>query len=285
MVTLYEDLQAIVQLQFVKELERVSQQTQANIREVQNQYAAATRGAHIISGQHEASLGRMRIAGVEQIGRSLFQMWVDIITERNGQLNRGDVNFILGKVGEYIRAQAGNLAKAFAQRPTAVVPLLTQEAQTRMDAVLSNARRDLEIMVRRNEALPKKAAVEKAPVIHLNIQNSSIANLNLGSQVGAINAALETISIGGGGQQEFARALKELTEAVVSQQDLPDNQKRDFIQALSTVAAEARKKPEERSAGTLKAIMGYLPTAISSASQLVALWDKVGPTIKGYLGV
>src|ERR1700730_9645089 len=138
MVTLYEDLQPIVQLQFGKEVERVSQQTQANVREAQNQHAAATRGAHIISGQHEASLGRMRIAGVEYIGRSLFQMWVDIITERNGQLNRGYIDFILGKVGEYTRAQAGNLARVFAQRPTAVVPLLIQEAQMRMDAVLSN---------------------------------------------------------------------------------------------------------------------------------------------------
>lgn len=280
---MYEDLQQIVQLQFRKAMQRVSQQTLANVREAEAQFSVSTRGARIISGQHEAQLGRIRIAGVEQLARTLFQMWVDIIKERNGHIARQDIEFILGRMGTFAHAQYANLAKVFAQRPSAIVPVLTQEAERRIQAALAEARRDLEIMVLRNEALPKKPAEEKAPVIHLNIQNSNIANLNLGSQVGTINAALESIS--SGGQQEFAQALKELTEAVISQQGLSDNQKREVIQALSTVAAEAPKKPEDRSAGTLKAIMGYLPTMISSASQLVALWDKVGPTIKGYLGI
>jgi len=92
----------------------------------------------------------------------------------------------------------------------------------------------LEIMVRRNEALPKKAVEEKQTVVHLNIQNSNIANLNLGSQVGIINTALETISSGGGNQQEFANAIKELTEAIISQKKLKDDQKRKAVHAEST---------------------------------------------------
>jgi hypothetical protein len=263
---MYEDLQTIVQLQFGKAMQDVSQQTLANVREAEAQFVASTRGSRIISGQHEAQLGRIRIAGVEQLARSLFQMWVDIIKERNGHIARQDIEFILGRMGMLIHAQYVNLTKAFAQRPSAVVPLLTQEAEMRIHAVLADARRELEIMVRRHEVLPKKAAEEKATVVNLNIQNSNIANLNLGSQVGTINATLEAISRGDGSQHDFAQALKELTEAVVSQQDLSDDQKREVIQALSTVAEEAPKRPEERSAGTLKAIIGYLPTAISSAT-------------------
>jgi hypothetical protein len=280
---MYEDLQQIVQLQFGKAMQDVSQQTLAKVQEAQAQFAASTRGAQIISGQHEASLGRIRIAGSEQLARALFQMWVDIIKERNGHMARPDIEFILGRMRLLTHAQFQNLTKAFAQRHGAVVPLLTREAEMRMQSVLADARRELEIMVRRHEILPKKDAEEKATVVNLNIQNSNIANLNLGSQVGTINAALEAISTGG--SKEFAQALKEFTEAVVAQQHFSDNQKREVIQALSTVAAEAPKKPEERSIGTLKAIIGYIPTAIASATELTELWDKVGPTIKGYLGM
>jgi polyhydroxyalkanoate synthesis regulator phasin len=285
MANVYEDLQPIIQLQFGKEVERISRETQAKVREAEAQYVASTRGAHIISGQHEAALGRIRTAGVEEIARSLFQMWVDIITERNSQVNRGDIDFIMQKVTEFTNAQAGNLGRVFAQRPSAVVPMLTEEARNRMAAVVGCARRDLEIMVRRNEALPKKPVEEKQTVVHLNIQKSNIANLNLGSQVGIINTALETISSGGGNQQEFANSIKELIEAIVSQKELKDDQKREAVQALSTVAEEAQKKPEERSTGTVKAIIAYIPTVISSISQLESLWEKVGPTIKGYLGL
>jgi hypothetical protein len=119
--------------------------------------------------------------------------------------------------------------------------------------------------------LPKKAVGEKQTVVHLNIHNSNIANL----QMGTINTALETISSEGGNQLEFANAIKELTEAIVSQKDLKDDEKRETVQALSTVAVEAQKKPAERSTGTLKAIIPYIPAALASISQLESLWEKV----------
>ena len=53
----------------------------------------------------------------------------------------------------------------------------------------------------------------KQPTVH--IQNSNVANLNLGAQVGTINAALQTISGGDAAQQELARAIEQLTEAVL----------------------------------------------------------------------
>jgi len=123
------------------------------------------------------------------------------------------------------------------------------------------------------------------PTVHLHIQNSNIANLNLGSQLGTINAALESISGQGSAQQEFVQALKQLTEAVVSQKGLPDREKQEIVQALSTIAEQATKKPEERSKGTLKAVVSWLPTAIAAASDLTTLWGKFGPIIRRYLGI
>jgi hypothetical protein len=120
------------------------------------------------------------------------------------------------------------------------------------------------------------------PKIH--IQNSNIANLNLGAQVGTINAALQIISGGDAAQQELARAIEQLTEAVV-QASLPNADKQEVVEALSTIAEQAAKKPEARSKGTLKALVAWLPTAISAANNLTTLWDKLGPIIKVHLGV
>jgi len=91
---------------------------------------------------------------------------------------------------------------------------------------------------------------------------------------------------GRGDAQQVARALEELTQAVLSSQaTLPDVEKREIVEALTTIAEQAAKKPEERSKGTLRAVVAWLPTAISAASNLVSLWEKVGPTIRAYLGV
>ncbi len=122
-----------------------------------------------------------------------------------------------------------------------------------------------------------------APTIH--IQDSNVANLNLGSQVGTINAALQSISGGDDAEREFARALEQLTQAVISHATLPDAERQEVVQALSTIAEQAAKRPEERAKGTLKAVVAWLPTAISAASDLTTLWDKFGPIIKAHLGI
>lgn len=122
----------------------------------------------------------------------------------------------------------------------------------------------------------------KSPIIH--IENSSIANLNLGSQIGNINASLEQISEGGESQTEFAHVLKEFTQAVVSA-TLADANKKEVVEALSTIAEEATKKPDERSKGILKAIVAWIPHALGTAADLTTLWDKFGPTIKMHLGI
>lgn len=120
------------------------------------------------------------------------------------------------------------------------------------------------------------------PAVH--IHNSNVANLNLGSQVGTINAALQTISLGGAAQQEFAHAIKQLTEAVL-QATLPAAEQQEVVEALSTIAEQAAKKPEERSKVSLKSLVHYIPTVISSVSSLANLWGKYEPIIRAHLGI
>ena len=118
----------------------------------------------------------------------------------------------------------------------------------------------------------------------IHIQDSNVANLNMGSQIGTINAAMQVISRGDESRKELAHALDEFTQAVVAA-TLSDANKQEVVEAVSTIAEQAAKKPEERSKGTLKALVAWIPTAISAANNLVTLWDKIGPSIKGHLGI
>lgn len=129
--------------------------------------------------------------------------------------------------------------------------------------------------------LDEDLAGARSPV-HLTVQNSNIANLNLGTQVGTITAALESISHQGGTGSQFADAIKQLTEAVVSQPTMSDAEKREVVDVLSTLAEEGAKQPEQRSMGRLKAAVAWLPTAIAVAANLVALWNKFEPIIRAH---
>jgi hypothetical protein len=356
---MYEDLEAIAQLKFGKEIESVSARTRESVRNAKAEYAALTRGANIISGQQEASIARLSMECSERLARSLFNIWVALITQRNDYIARADVGFIMPKIEGFTKGEAIKLRRVFRDRPGAIIPMLTEEADRRMYAVAARVRTDLEIMVREHEAFPKKTLPEvvrmektskvrfgpgrrvlvgrqsrpgavisvadlpgemgefrheirfdqdgttsgvmgcdlqafpgidedlqmNRPIINLHVQDSNIANLNLGSQIGTINASLQTISDQGASEHEFAQVLKELTEAVVSQKDLPDPEKQEVVQALSTIAEQATKKPEQRSKVTLKALVSWIPTAISAAKGLSDLWDKFGPIIQAHLGL
>ena len=155
---MYEDLETIATLKFGKVMETISERTRANVREVQCQYAALTGASGARSGQHEASIARIWIEGAEQLAHSLFNIWVDLIKQRKGHIERGDIGFVAGKIEGFTRSQTGHLRKVFTQRPSAIIPMLSEEAERRMYAVSAAARRDLEIMAREHEAFPKIAA-------------------------------------------------------------------------------------------------------------------------------
>ena len=152
---MYEDLETIATLKFGKEMETISEQTRANVREAQRRYATLTSVSGVRSGQHEASIARIWIVGSERLAHSLFTIWVDLIKQRKGYIERGDIGFVASKIEGFTRSQTGHLRKVFTQRPSAIIPMLSEEAERRMYAVSAAVRRDLEIMAREHEAFPK----------------------------------------------------------------------------------------------------------------------------------
>jgi len=141
-------------------MEAIAAQTRQNVQDAANRFAA-TAGAGIRSGQHDALLCRPRIEGVERMARTLFEIWVDLIKQRNGHIARGDIDFVSKNIEQFVNAQKRKLNSAFAQQGGAVVPSMVEQASMRMYPVCANARRDLEIMVREHEVFPQKVTAEK----------------------------------------------------------------------------------------------------------------------------
>jgi hypothetical protein len=335
-------------------MEAIAAETRESVREAKCRFAG-TSAPGIRSGQHEASLIRLRIEGVERIGRALSDIWVDLIEQKNGHIARADVDFIARKVEEFTNPQPMHIQKASAMQGEWVVPSVIEEARNRMHALCSGIRRELEIQARENELFPSRRQEGKAvanvpkkrfsvgrrvlvgmgmrpaviksfddapsvmgeyahlvefddnheqrrvlgcdmqPVPELdqdlrtsgptiNIHNSNVGNLNLGNQVGDINVAVQQLSKGDEAQREFAKALDEFTKAVVAA-TLPEPEKREAVDALSTIAEQATRQPEERSQGTIKAVLAYLPKAIATAFYLTELWGKYEPVIKAHFGL
>jgi hypothetical protein len=155
----YEDLEALAQLKFGKEMNAIVERVRQSIQEASSRFAS-TAGAAIRSGQHDALLGQIRIDGAGQMARMLFELWVELIKQRNGHIAREDIGFIGNKVDQCLNAQRTNLRKMFAEQRGGRASLV-QRVDMRMREVSASCRRDLEIMVREYEAFPKTPAEEK----------------------------------------------------------------------------------------------------------------------------
>ncbi|MGA2001286.1 MAG: hypothetical protein ABSG52_14950 [Terriglobales bacterium] len=128
------------------------------------------------------------------------------------------------------------------------------------------------------------ARPEMPNTVQINITGGNVANLNLGKQVGTINATIQAFANADDTHQELAKALKELTEAVMTDGKLSDGQKKEATEVLAGIAEQAQATPENRSLGTLKAMVAGFPTVIAAAEQVTKLWESWGPAIRTYFG-
>lgn len=283
---MHEDLEPIATLKFTSVAEAAAKEMQANLGK-----ALAGRGGGVQSGYVENLKLKVRLDAAERRCRALAEIWTDLIRRKYGHLSRQDKDFIIEKV-QQCTAASSHVAGQFMASPGLSWPAgfetaLAQQASMRMSSVAASINRELEIMVREHELFPHEKVVTKGEdKIQINISGGNIANLNLGSQLGNINAALQTIASSDNAEsQKVAEALKELTEATVASAQLSDVNKREIVEALTDLSRQAAMPTSERSTGTLKALFTWLPTALQVAADATAVWDKWGEQIKTFFGL
>ena len=267
------DLETIVNLEFGKAVDRISAETQERLRSAM---AGMPRG-----GQMEATRLKIQLDQAAQICHVYARIWLDLLEAKSGgHLTRENVDFIVRKVQEVVAARKSSLLNG--PDPSRLASAAGEIAM-RMDGVAASIRRDLEIRIRKQQAFPKKEVMTNSPHINVTIQNA--ANVNLGSQVGTINATLTAISDQSYAHYEVAAVLKELSEAVLQNPQIPEAQKQEALQVITDIAKQAEAKPEARSIGTLKAMIAGLPSVIGMAADFTTLWDKCAPVIRHFFGI
>jgi hypothetical protein len=119
-----------------------------------------------------------------------------------------------------------------------------------------------------------EAQMPKPPTaITLNISQSSIANLNLGSQVGQIQSTVGNLHERG--LQEIAAAIKGLTESIVGEAGLADVPKREAVEMVSAISEEIAKPPAERRTSVLRVVSTGLWEIVKHVDKLAAAYELV----------
>jgi hypothetical protein len=112
----------------------------------------------------------------------------------------------------------------------------------------------------------------------INISNSTIAALNLGTVMGDLTASVQNLN--NHGQQELARLIQSIAESLVASTELQQIQRKELLEHLSVVSTEVALSPENRKMGPLKSSVTLLREGLAGVAQLSALWSSVEHILK-----
>lgn len=124
--------------------------------------------------------------------------------------------------------------------------------------------------------------MEESPRIRIDVTNSQIGTLNLGTIVGDVENHLS--AIGGPEAEEGREALHRLAQAVIDQENLTDGSRRELLEQIDLLAEEAARPPERRRSAVARSILAGLAASLSAAGGLAEVWAAAGPTLVHFFG-
>jgi len=114
------------------------------------------------------------------------------------------------------------------------------------------------------------------PVLNLRISDNVAGMINLGV-INNLNSALEFV-----GKQEagdLAGALRTFAQVVLENAELKDQEKKELIEQVSALAAEAGKPPTQRQVGLLRALVDRIRSTAVTIAALNEAWQAVEPWV------
>lgn len=133
---------------------------------------------------------------------------------------------------------------------------------------------------------PVNAYINPGPTLNnINIDRSVIGMLNAGSIQDVERIDINVTALAQSGNEDVAAALKALTEAVASSDDLSAEQRTDLLDQLNLVSGQAAMAPESRKAGVIKPVLSALATGLNAVGSLAQVWAVTGDVVCAYFGV
>lgn len=115
----------------------------------------------------------------------------------------------------------------------------------------------------------------------IQVSDSNVGVINPGTLF-ALNTSIEVMQ--NRGDSELAKAVKELTQAVLDDKQITDDLKKEIAEQLEFLVAEAIADKEKRRVGVIKGVMAQISKAISTSAALLTIWDKVEPLFRASFG-
>jgi hypothetical protein len=171
-------------------------------------------------------------------------------------------------------AEHTRMATSGSAYPGSVAAALGRVAGMRADGLKGAVAQSLEIL--RLES--RLGLHEDSKSVTLNISNSTIAGLNLGTVVGDLNASVQ--SLNSHGQPDLANAISRLAEALATSQEVQADRQKELLEHLALVSTEMALPSEKRKMGPLRSSINALREGVALAGQLAALWTPVEQILK-----
>lgn len=134
---------------------------------------------------------------------------------------------------------------------------------------------------------PVRATIQGGPTLNniINIDRSVVGMLNTGQirDVERININLSALNETG--ETEVVVALKQLTEAVVGEKEISEEQRTELLDQLNELSNQAGMVPQARKVGIIKPVMTGLVAGLGVVKGLAQVWSVCGDAICKYLGV
>jgi hypothetical protein len=195
-----------------------------------------------------------------------------------------DIRLLLAETRQYLVGELEDDVRRIlgAKDPSPFVP---GEVDQEMQRLSEYYIREVELLHGRfsldSEARAREAKVVMGNVT-INIHHGTVGTLNLGTIIGDIEANLSTLKADG--HDQVVEALKRLTEAIGNAQELGDG-RREALEQVALISAEAEKPPAERRLGAVKAVLTALQAALSASASLIRVGEFAWPYIKNYFNL
>jgi hypothetical protein len=112
---------------------------------------------------------------------------------------------------------------------------------------------------------------------NINIRDSQIGVVNTG-YVQTIDAAVTTIREHGNGP--LSDALSSLTEAVVAEDQMEEERRKELLELLSTISAEASLPEAKRRKSLIRPLVAEIGQMLQGTAAALAIYDRVLPLLR-----
>jgi len=119
----------------------------------------------------------------------------------------------------------------------------------------------------------------------IHLSNSTIGILNTGEIENVRSISVNVSTLAESGHAEIAKAIKELTETVAANQELPADERSYILENLEELSRQAALPPEERAkSGVIKSLVSGVGASLSAAGGLAEVWSTWGVPIRAFFG-